>query len=132
MTNALTLSKINWNYFQLKTAGLTEQAKTDISVNNITLSNFLLALSNAHQINLAIAPELNDITIANNFSNATVADLLVFLCKEYNLTIDFTGSILSIKKYTAPIEVPEKRIVPISYNPENNTISIDTKNDNAI
>ncbi len=110
--------------------GLTEQAKTEISVSNITLSNFILAISNAHGVNINIAPELNKITIANNnFSDVTVSDLLVFLCKEYNLDIDFTGSILSIKNYTPPIEVPEKRIIPVLYNPEKHTITIDAQND---
>ena len=110
-------------------AGLTEQVKTEISVSNITLSNFLLALSEIHKVNINLSPELNQITIVNNFSNVTVADLLVFLCKEYSLSIDFTGNILSIKKYVAPITVPEERFIPIAFEPDDNTISIDAKND---
>ncbi|WP_034045107.1 type II secretion system protein GspD [Wocania ichthyoenteri] len=114
----------------VENSGLKEQAKTEISVSNITLSNFILAISNAHKVNINISQELSQISISNNnFSNVTVSDLLVFLCKEYGLTIDFTGSILSIKKYTSPVEVPEERIIPIAYNPENNSISIDAKND---
>lgn len=110
-------------------SGLTEKVKTDINVSNISLSNFLLAVSNVHMVNINLAPDLDQITIVNNFSNVTVADLLVFLCKEYKLTIDFTGNILSIKKYIEPIEEPEKRIVAITYSPETNTISIDAKED---
>ncbi|MFI1772541.1 type II secretion system protein GspD [Thalassobellus citreus] len=110
-------------------AGLTEQVKTEISVSNITLSNFLLAVSNVHKVNLNLAPDLNQISIVNNFSNVTVADLLVFLCKEYDLTIDFTGNILSIKKYVPPIEKPKEHIIPISYLPHDNVITIDAKGD---
>lgn len=111
--------------------GLSEQAKIDINVNNISLANFILAISNAHDVNINIAPELNQTTIANNnFSDVTVSDLLVFLCKEYDLTIDFTGSILSIKQYLEPIEVPKEPEIPVAYSPENNTISIDAKNNN--
>ena len=114
----------------VENSGLTEQAKTEISVNNITLSNFILAISNAHGVNINIAPELNQIHIANNnFSDVTVSELLVFLCKEYHLAIDFTGSILSIKKYVEPVEVPKEHTIPVNYNPENNTITIDAKND---
>lgn len=109
--------------------GLTEKVKTEISVSNISLSNFLLAISNIHKININLAPDLEQINIVNNFSNVTVADLLVFLCKEYQLTIDFTGNILSIKKYSPPIEEPEKRFIPITYNPEEVKISIDVKQD---
>lgn len=109
--------------------GLTEKVRTEISVSNISLSNFLLAISNIHKININLAPDLEQINIVNNFSNVTVADLLVFLCKEYQLTIDFTGNILSIKKYSPPIEEPEKRFIPITYNPEEVKISIDVKQD---
>lgn len=110
-------------------AGLTEQVKTEISVSNITLSNFLLAVSNIHKVNINIDSGLENISIVNNFSNVSVSDLLVFLCKEYNLTIEFTGNILSIKKYVAPIEKPKERTVPILYDPNENTISVDSKGD---
>ncbi len=109
--------------------GLTQNVKTEVSVNNITLANFLLAVSDVHKVNINVAPELNQITIANNFSNVTVADLLVFLCKEYDLTIDFTGNILSIKKYQKEKEEPEEKIIPLAYNPNSNAVSIDAKGD---
>ena len=110
-------------------SGLSEQAKTEISVHNITLPNFILAISNTHGININVAPELRNITISNNnFSGVRVIDLLVFLCKEYQLTIEFTGSILSIKKYVTPVEVPKEIPAYIAYQPENNSVSIDAKN----
>ncbi|TXD83470.1 general secretion pathway protein GspD [Subsaximicrobium wynnwilliamsii] len=112
-----------------ETLGLTENVKTEISVNNISLANFLLALSDIHKVNINVAPELSQVTIANNFSNVTVADLLIFLCKEYDLTIDFTGNILSIKKYEPTPPKIEQRIIPIAYDPSNNTISLDAKED---
>ncbi|GAA3614639.1 general secretion pathway protein GspD [Flavivirga amylovorans] len=110
--------------------GLTEQVKTEISINNITLPNFLLAVSNIHKVNINIGSGLENISVVNNFSNVTVADLLVFLCKEYDLYIDFTGNIISIKKYIPPVEKPKERIIPISFNPEGNTLTIDAKDDN--
>ncbi len=109
--------------------GLTETVKTEVNVTNITLSNFLLAISDVHKVNINVSTELNNISIANNFSNVSVSDLLIFLCKEYHLTIDFTGNILSIKPYKKEIIQPEKRIIPIDYNPSNSTISINAKAD---
>ena len=88
-----------------------------------------MALSDVHKLNINVASALNQISITNNFTNVTVSDLLVFLCKEYRLTIEFTGNILSIKPYTEEIEKPEKHIIPLSYNPNDNTISIDAKGD---
>ena len=111
--------------------GLTENVKTEINVANITLSNFLLAISEVHKVNINISPQLNQISIANNFTDVSVADLLIFLCKEYNLTIDFTGNILSIKQFVSAPDIPKKRIIPIAYNPSNQTISIDAKGDSS-
>ena len=93
--------------------GLTENVKTEINVDNITLANFLLAVSDVHKVNINVSPELNQISIANNFTDVSVADLLVFLCKEYNLTIDFTGNILSIKQYFEPPKLPKNGSSPL-------------------
>ena len=120
------------NHLELLSAnvnGLTENVKTEINVDNITLANFLLAISDVHNVNINVAQDLNQIRIAQNFTDVTVADLLVFLCKEYNLTIDFTGNILSVKAFEELPEIPEKRLIPIGYNPNTETISIDAKRD---
>ncbi|WP_046744113.1 type II secretion system protein GspD [Kordia zhangzhouensis] len=109
--------------------GLTENVKTDISVANVSLSSFLLAVAEIHKLNFNISSELNKITIANNFPNVTVADLLVFLCKEHELTIEFTGNILSIKKYIKPVEKIVPKTIPMSYDMKNDRVSLDIKND---
>ena len=107
--------------------GLSENVKTQINVNSITLDNFLIAISNLHKININVSPELNNISIKNNFSNVSVSDLLVFLCKEYHLTIDFSGNILSVKQFIEEEKGP--RIVPIIYSPNDQIISIDVEGD---
>ncbi|NER12992.1 general secretion pathway protein GspD [Leptobacterium flavescens] len=109
--------------------GLTEELKLNINVTDITLPNFLTAVSKVHQLNINISSELNSITLVNNFPDVNVADLLVFLCKEYDLDIDFTGNILSVKKYSAPPLEVEERIIPVKYNAVQDIISLDLKND---
>ncbi|RNL88487.1 general secretion pathway protein GspD [Sinomicrobium pectinilyticum] len=109
--------------------GLTESFKTDINVNNVPLSGFLMAVSRVHKVNINVSPELQNITIVNNFSDVTVADLLVFLCKEYQLDIDFTGNILSIHQYTPPEEIPEEKAIRVQYDPADDLISMDLDND---
>ena len=42
--------------------------KAEINVNNVALSDFLQALASAHKINVNIHPDLNQISIKNNFS----------------------------------------------------------------
>ena len=109
--------------------GFTENVKTDISINNVSLSSFLLAVADVHKLNFNISSELNRISVATNFPNVTVADLLVFLCKDHELTIEFTGSILSIKKYIKPLEKLKVKEIPIEYNIKDERISLDIKGD---
>ena len=107
--------------------GLTE--KVNINIKQAPLSEFLLAVSEVHKINISIAPALKQINLVNNFTQVTVADLLVFLCKEYKLTIEFTGNILSIKPYEAAKEIPTIKIVDASYDYEKDLLSLNLKED---
>jgi len=74
----------------------------NINITQTSLSNFLLAIAKVHKLNINVSPELSSISIVNNFSNVMVGDVLIFLVKEYDLDIDFTGNILSIKKHIEP------------------------------
>jgi len=108
---------------------LNDQVKVGFNVKDVTLPNFLLALSKIHNLNISIAPEIGAITLVNNFSDVTVSDLLVYLCKEYNLTIEFTGNILAIKPYTTPAKIPVVETLKINYTSQNNLLSLDLKNE---
>src|SRR5690606_11987273 len=68
-----------------------ETLKLEVNVANVTLPNFLIAVSKVHNLNLSVSNDIANINIVNNFSNVTISELLIFLCKEYDLTIDFTG-----------------------------------------
>ncbi len=125
----LNTIKNNLDVLAVDNKGLTENLKLKINVTNVSLTNFLVAVSKVHKVNINVAPELNTISIINNFSNVTVADLLVFLCKEYNLDIDFTGNILSVKKYVPEQAPPQIKEILIGFNPVENVISMDLKND---
>ncbi|MBS9461425.1 general secretion pathway protein GspD [Flagellimonas sp. 389] len=121
--------KNNLELLAVENPGLSENLKLDINVNSVSISNFLLAVSQVHKVNINIDPSLQGINIVNNFSNVTVSDILVFLCKQYSLDINFTGNILSIQKYQPPPEiVPEKEIL-VSFDAINSLISLDLKGD---
>lgn len=120
--------KNNLESLAVDNKGLTENLKLDINVANVTLTNFLLAVSRVHKININVDPSLQGINIVNNFSNVTVADLLVFLTTEYDLDITFTGNILSIKKFQAPLPEIIERVALIDYDPLNDLISLDLDN----
>jgi len=107
--------------------GLTE--KVNINISNTSLSNFLKAISQVHKININIADELNNINIINGFNEVNVQDLLLFLIKEYQLDIEVTGNILSIRKYTPPVKAPIEKEIIASYDVTSETISTDFSND---
>jgi type IV pilus assembly protein PilQ len=107
--------------------GLNE--KVNVNIKEASLSSFLLAVSQIHKLNISVAPNLSQINIVNNFSNVTVGDLLIFLCKEYNLTIDFTGNILAIKTYEKPVQTPVVKAIDVIYYPDGNLLSLNLKDD---
>ncbi|MEM7185022.1 MAG: hypothetical protein AAF466_00080 [Bacteroidota bacterium] len=112
---------------KVEVAGLDEVI--DVNISQTTLSNFLLAISKVHNINMNVAPALKNTNIVNNFSNVTVEDVLVFLTKTYTLDIDFTGNILSVKKYVAPNKPMKEKEIVVRYTPENKNLSFDLRND---
>ena len=119
----------NLEVLALDTPAFNETLKLEVNVSNVSLPNFLMAVSKVHGLNMSVSNDVSNITIVNNFADVTISDLLVFLCKEYNLTIDFTGSILSIKQFTAPKPVPEEKIIKVEYSPNTELISLDISND---
>lgn len=117
------LTEIERNLAALSTEmpGLNE--KIELSVSDLDIQEFIRAIANANKINIHINPDLK-MKVSNNFSNVTVASILSFLCKQYNLDISFYNNILSISKWI-PTE-PEEIIV---YTPKEINIHYDNIND---
>jgi type IV pilus assembly protein PilQ len=107
--------------------GLSE--KLNVNIKEASLSEFLLAVSEIHKVNISVAPNLKEIAIVNNFTDVTVGDLLIFLCKEYNLSIDFTGNILSIKPFVKPEEIPVEKLLSAEYEAGSDLLSVDFRQD---
>ncbi|WP_281228747.1 type II secretion system protein GspD [Flavobacterium aquiphilum] len=125
--NRILQLKNNIEAISADTPGLNE--KININIKEASLSSFLLAVSQIHKLNFSIDTNLNKINIVNNFSDVTVGDLLIFLCKEYNLTIDFSGNILAIKPYEKPKEIQKDKIIDVSYDLGKDLLSLNLKDD---
>lgn len=110
----------------LSTPKLKTPLKVNLELEQVSIADFLVSVSKLHQINLTIDPSLKSKYIVSQFSNVTVLEVLIYLCKTQNLTIDITGSILFIKPYIAPARIPEP--IKISYDVETKLISLDLKN----
>ncbi|HNP66313.1 MAG TPA: type II and III secretion system protein [Aequorivita sp.] len=118
------------NHFEvlkLDAPGLEETI--NINISQTTLSNFLLAIAKVHSLNINVSPDLENIPIVNNFSNVMVGDVLIFLVKEYGLDIDFTGNILSIKKYVEPQQEVREKEINAFFSVATGNLSLDLKND---
>lgn len=100
--------------------------KVDFSLNDTELPIFIRAIAKEHKVNISIDPQLQQIKISQNFSNATVKNVFLYLCKEYDLTIDVLGTILSIKKYYIPYKA---RDIAASYYKEADLFSVNLQKD---
>ena len=103
----------------------------DFSVTGVSIQEFLRGVAESHNLNISVDPTLN-IRITNNFTNEKVTQVIVFLCKEYDLDLTFVGTIMSFKKYTPPAQaaaiIPKKELT-VSYNNYGENISWDFKKD---
>lgn len=125
--NRIQQLKNNIDAISADAPGLSE--KININIKEASLSSFLLAISEMHKLNISVAPNLTQINIVNNFTDVNVGDLLIFLCKEYNLTIDFSGSIIAIKSYIKPVEKPIEKTFYVKYESGDNLLSINLNGD---
>lgn len=104
--------------------------KTDLSVTNITLQEFLEGLASTHNLNFNIDPSLNQ-KISNYFSDETVTNILLYLARQFNLEFTFIGSIITIAPYHDPLAnlLPPPRQLIISYNTSTRALSFDLHDD---
>ncbi len=106
--------------------GLNEAVQ--INVSKVSLYDFITTLGLEHKLNLSIDASLEQ-TIANNFFNVKVKDVLLFLVKKHDLEVQFLGKIISFKKNEVKVEkyIPKK--VNVSYTKGNDFLSLKLEKD---
>lgn len=108
--------------------GLTEILKIDVS--GLNLKDFVTAIAEQHQLNIDIDSDLNQ-PVTNNFFDVTVKDVLVYIADKYDLEFGFLNNIITIRK-RKEVKVVEKKlpkVIDVSYNPQNDFLSIKIEND---
>jgi len=106
----------------------------ELSVNGSSLTEVIRGLANTNDLNISVDGNL-DVLIVNNFSNVTVAEVLVFLVKQYNLDIEFTGSIMSIRKFNPPakvVEEPKEKEIKVQYFKNSDNLNLDLSQDDLV
>jgi type IV pilus assembly protein PilQ len=102
-----------------------------LNVSGLPLAELVNSVALENNLNISIDPSFNQ-AISYNFFDAQVKDVLVFLYENFEVEYQFVGSILSIKKRAPKKEVvlpKQERKVDVSYNPSNEFLSVDLKND---
>lgn len=121
--------KTELNSLDTVSPGLNEVVS--FTVSNIPIQELVRNLAKLNQINITIDQDIK-VIVTNNFAEVPAKELIVFLCKQYGLEIEITGSIISLHKYSPPKE-EEKPYIPkkpkISYNASTNSLSMDLYND---
>lgn len=132
--NAMAQDRIQQLEIQLQSM-ITEvpglEENVEMSVSGVSIQEFMRGIADAHKLNISVDPTINQ-SIVNNFANATVSDVLLFVCKTYQLKINFIGTIMSLVKH----ETPKKEVVKaikkelgINYNKSTNELTLDLKAD---
>jgi type IV pilus assembly protein PilQ len=126
-SNRIKKLETTLNSLSEKIPGLTN--KVDLTINTTKLSLFLKAIASSNDLNISVDPILTNINVSKNFLNVSVQDVLLILCKEHQLSIDFFGNILAIKKYNAPYIAKE---IPVLYNSSKDLFTADFQNDSLV
>jgi type IV pilus assembly protein PilQ len=119
----------NMHELAKQTPGMYE--KVELSVNGISLQEFISGLATSNNLNVSVGKDLND-KIYNNFSNVNVMDVLLFLCKKYDLDVTFISNIMSFSKFAQPPAIAagyKPKIIKITYDSVNNKLSLDLNGD---
>tara|TARA_R110002072_G_scaffold287464_4_gene453154 strand:+ start:26203 stop:28122 length:1920 start_codon:yes stop_codon:yes gene_type:complete len=109
--------------------GINDKVRIDIS--GLTLYDFIISIADEHRINVSVDRELNQV-VTNNFYDVEVKDVFLFLIQKYDLDVGFLNNIISFtKKEPVEIKVPPKveKPIDISYNPQNDFLSVKLSND---
>lgn len=102
-----------------------------LNVSGLPLSELVNSIALENNLNISIDPALNT-TVSYNFFDARVKDVLVFLYEHFDVEYRFVGNILAINKREAKKELPQPKIekkIDVKYNPSNEFLSVDLKND---
>jgi type IV pilus assembly protein PilQ len=131
--NALAQQDINelgrqFDQLALQKKGLNEILKIDVS--GLSLYDFISSIAEEHQLNIDVDNDLNQ-SVVNNFFDVTVKDVFIHLVQKYDLEVTFMNNIITFKKRKEikVIEKKQPKIIDVSYNNQNDFLSIKLEND---
>lgn len=103
----------------------------DFTASNYTLQEVIRGIANENNLNVVVDPSLTEM-VTYNFAGVTAKEVFLLFCKQHNLDIQWTGSIMSITKVMEVKPLPlVKSIKPlqISYDKSTGLVQADLSND---
>jgi type IV pilus assembly protein PilQ len=105
--------------------------RVNISVTDVPIQEFLRGIANSSSLNINVDPELK-INVVNNFSNVKVVDILLFLCRQYDLNITVIGNIINVFKNKTEIVAPPPPKALVGYDTSQGLLSIQCENEDLM
>ncbi len=115
--------------FSKESEGLNEVVEFDVS--GLNLYELITTIADEHKLNVSVDIKLNN-QVVSNFYDVKVKDVFLFLVQEYNIEFEiFSNIIIFNKKLEKAIKIEPKplKIINITYNQQNDFLSINLKND---
>lgn len=112
-------------------AGVEElKEEVDLSFSAISIQEFIRALAKSTGLNVTIDPAIK-LTLSNNFAAEEPLNILLYLCKTYNLDIDIVGTIISFKAHKKEKKQSEEvaKELSITYNEATRKLTVDLRRD---
>lgn len=104
---------------------------TELDVSGLTLYEIITSIAEEHRLNVSVDPSLNQ-PVVSKFFDVKVKDVFIFLARKYNLEVDYMNDIITFKIKTVAAEPKPKRPkakIDITYNKENQFLSVKLRND---
>lgn len=114
--------------FAMQKKGINEIIKIDVS--GLVLHDFINSIAQEHELNVSVDTDLNDMVV-NNFFDVSVKDVFLFLVQKYDLEVTFMSNIITFKR-RKEIKIIEKKlpkVIDVSYNEQNDFLSVKLEND---
>lgn len=127
----LTTEQLNKKLDSLSQSQEGLNNEVQLNVSNIEMVDLLNSIGLENNLNLSVDPNLVQL-VTYNFYDVPVKDVFSFLYRNYDIRISFVGSIISFKTKPKEKEVKPKyvRKTPdVTYNPNNQFLSVDLEND---
>ena len=131
MFNSIVGQEHNELNQKIEKLSLTEKGLNNlvqINVSEITLYDFITALSNDHQLNVSVDKSLKE-RVFNNFHDVKVKDVLSFLINKYDLSVQVLGKIIVFDKKQKVKKVKKRKEIEVSYNEYKKHLSLNLKRD---